>query len=71
MTRVSCFHSVEMVVLYVASVSEDLRRVCRRFDIGAVFTTISTLQKQLTHVKDVDPPCICLEWCTIYPAVVD
>lgn len=32
---------------YVAGVSEDLRRVCRRY-------TISTLRKQLTRVKDPD-----------------
>ena len=40
---------------YVAGVSEDLRRICRRFDIRTVFTTIATLRQQLTRVKDVDP----------------
>ena len=40
---------------YVSGVSEDLRRVCRRFDIRSVFTTVSTLRKHLTRVKDRDP----------------
>ena len=43
---------------YVSGLSEDVRRVCRKFDIRTVFTTISTLmiRQQLTRVKDVDPP---------------
>ena len=40
---------------YVAGVGEDLRRVCRTFDIRTVFTTTSTLRQQLTKVKDTDP----------------
>ena len=40
---------------YVSGVSEDLRRVCRRFDIRSVFTTVSTLRQHLTRVKDRDP----------------
>ena len=40
---------------YVAGLSEDLRRVCRKYGIRTVFTTISTLRQQLTRVKDVDP----------------
>ena len=40
---------------YVSGVSEDLRRVCRRYHIRTVFTTISTLRQQLTKVKDLDP----------------
>ena len=36
--------------------SEDLRRILRRFYICTVFTTISTLRQQLTRVKDVDSP---------------
>lgn len=49
---------LEFTITYVyhVRVAGDLRRVCRRFDIRAVFTTVSTLRKQLTHVKDVDPP---------------
>ena len=41
---------------YVSGLSEDLSRICRRFDIRTVFTTTSTLRQQLTRVKDVDPP---------------
>ena len=33
----------------------DLRRVCRKYNIRTVFTTVSTLWKQLTRVKDIDP----------------
>jgi len=42
-------------LLYVAGVGEDLRRVCRKFDIWTVFTTMSSLLQQLTKVKDTDP----------------
>ena len=31
------------------------RRVCRKFDIRTVFTTMSTLRQQLTKVKNTDP----------------
>ena len=41
---------------YVSGLSEEFRRVCSKFDIRTVFTTISTLRQQLTRVKDVDPP---------------
>ena len=36
--------------------SEDLRRILRRFDMRTAFTTISTLRQQLTRIKDVDLP---------------
>ena len=39
---------------YVSGLIEDLRRVCRKYDIRMVFTTISTPQ-QLIQVKDTDP----------------
>ena len=42
-------------VPYVSGLSDDLRRICRRYDIRTVFTTISTLPPQFTRVKDVDP----------------
>ena len=42
-------------VPYVSGLSEDLRRICRRYDIRTVFTTTSTLSPQFTRVKDVDP----------------
>ena len=41
---------------YVSGLSENLRRILRRFDIRTAFTTISTLRQQLTRVKDVDRP---------------
>ena len=40
---------------YIAGVGEDLSRVCRKFDIRTVFTTMCTLRQQLTIVKDTDP----------------
>ena len=40
---------------YVLGLSEDLRRVCRKFNIRAIFRTTSTLHQQLTRVKDIDP----------------
>ena len=42
-------------VPYVSGLSEDLRRICRRYDIRTVFTTTSTLPPQFTRVKGVDP----------------
>ena len=39
----------------MSGTSEDLKRVCRRFDIRTVFPTISTLRRQLARVKDVYP----------------
>ena len=41
---------------YMSGLSEDLRRILRRFAIRAAFTTVSTLRPQLTRVKAVDPP---------------
>ena len=40
---------------YVAGLSEDVRRVCRRYDIRTVFRSSSTLRGQLMRVKDQDP----------------
>ena len=40
---------------YVAGLSEDVRRVCRRYNIRTVFRLASTLGGQLTKVKDQDP----------------
>ena len=40
---------------HVSGLSEDLRRILRRFDMRTVFTRIFTLRQQLTMVKDVDP----------------
>ena len=39
---------------YVAGLGEELRRVCRMHDIQTVFTTMDTLRRQLTRVKDTD-----------------
>ena len=58
-------------LLYVAGVGEDLRRVCRKFDIQMVFTTMSTLRQQLTIVKDTDPTLKKSVWCTTYLAAAD
>ena len=35
--------------------SEDLRRVCRKFSIRTVFKTSSTLRQELSRIKDRDP----------------
>ena len=48
-------HKYPVCIPYVAGVSEDLRRVCRRYDIRTVFTTIYNLRQQLSRVKDPDP----------------
>ena len=40
---------------YVAGVSEDIRRVCRKFDMRVVFKSGRTLRTMLTKVKDTLP----------------
>ena len=39
---------------HVSRSSRDMITVCRMFDTRTVFTTISTLKRKLTRVKDVD-----------------
>jgi len=41
-----------MMIPYVAGMSEDIRRVCRKFDIRVVFKSRRTLCLMLTRVKD-------------------
>ena len=45
-----------VVIPYVAGMSEDIRRVCRKFNIRAVFKSWRTLS-MLTKVKDTLPLC--------------
>ena len=45
-----------MVIPYVAGMSEDIRRVCRKFNIRVVFKSGRTLSSMLTKVKDTLPP---------------
>ena len=40
---------------YVAGVSEDIRRPCRKFDMKVVFRSGRTLRSMLTKVKDTLP----------------
>ena len=44
-----------VVIPYVAGMSEDIRRVCRRFNIRVVFKSGWTLCSMLTKVKDTLP----------------
>ena len=41
-----------MVIPYVAEMSEDIRHVCRKFNIRVVFKSRRTLRSMLTKVKD-------------------
>ena len=46
-----------VVIPYVAGMSEDIRRVCRKFNIRVVFKSAGqTLRSMLTKVKDTLPP---------------
>ena len=40
----------------LAGMSEDIRRVCRKFNIRVVFKSGRTLRSMLTKVKDTLPP---------------
>ena len=44
-----------MYIPYVAGLSEDLRRICRKYNIRTIFKTPSTFRHQLMNVKDIDP----------------
>ena len=44
-----------VVIPYVAGMSEDIRRVCRKFNIRVVFKSGQTLRSMLTKVKDTLP----------------
>ena len=44
-----------MVIPFVAGISEDIRRVCRKFNIRVVFKSRRTLRSMLTKVKDILP----------------
>ena len=44
-----------VVIPYVAGMSEDIRRVCRKFNIRVVFKSRRTLRSMLTKVKDTLP----------------
>ena len=41
-----------VVLPYMAGVSEDIRRVCRRFNMRVAFRSVQTLCSVLTKVKD-------------------
>ena len=45
-----------VVIPYVAGMSEDIRRVSRKFNIRVVFKSRRTLRSMLTKVKDTLPP---------------
>ena len=44
-----------MAIPYVAGMSEDITRVCRKFNIRVVFKSRRTLRSMLTKVKDTLP----------------
>ena len=45
-----------LYIPYVSGLGEDLRRVCRKYNIRTVFRTSSTLRQELSRTKDRDPP---------------
>ena len=44
-----------VVIPYVTGMSEDIRQVCRKFNIRVVFKSRRTLRSMLTKVKDTLP----------------
>ena len=44
-----------VAIPYVSGLSEDIRRVCRRFGIRVVFRSGMNLRSQLSQLKDVLP----------------
>ena len=53
-----------VVIPYVAGMSEDIRRACRKFNIRVVFKFGWTLHLMLTKVKDTLPLVQCA--CMVY-----
>ena len=49
---------------YVKGIGEDLRRVCRKYDIRTIFNNMDTFRRQLTRVKDSDPTLT--KACVVY-----
>ena len=49
---------------HVSGLSEDIRRVCRRFNIKTAFRSGMTLRAQLSRVKDKLPPS--MSSCVVY-----
>ena len=48
-------HRFKVQYVYMKDLGgKDLRRVCRKYNIKTVFTTVDTLRRQLTKVKDTD-----------------
>ena len=45
----------QIVIPYVKGLSEDIRRVCRKFDIRVVFRSGVSLRSKLSKVKDKLP----------------
>ena len=44
-----------VVIPYVSGLSEDIRRICRRFGVRVVFKSGMSLRSQLSRLKDVLP----------------
>ena len=44
-----------MMIPYIAGMSDDIRSVCRKFDVRVVFKSGWTLRSMLTRVKDTLP----------------
>ena len=42
-----------MVIPYVAGMSEDIRHICRKFNIRVLFKSGRTLRSMLTKVNDI------------------
>ena len=45
----------QIIIPYVKGLSEDIRRVCRKFDIKVVFRSGVSLRSKLSKVKDKLP----------------
>ena len=56
-----------VVIPYVAGMSEEIRRVCRKFNIRVVFKSGRTLRSMLTKVKDTLPSCKTIQYGILYP----
>ena len=44
-----------ITIPYIAGVSEDIRRVCKSFDVRLAFKTARTICSKITEVKDPLP----------------
>ena len=59
-----------MIIVYIAGLSEDIMRICRRFEFRVLISAGQTLYSMLTRMNDELPWANSVMWCTRYLAAM-